>query len=707
MEGSSESGWEGSDSPRGLNSSALVDRNPRFQTSSIRSSGDVSHDTGFVPGRKGRGRIESPHVNRLKAQGGVTEDRLAVDLGDRRIDCSDVSLRQWLDNPERAVDALECLHIFSQIVEIVNLAHSQGIVVHNARPSCFVISSSKRIAFIESASCSDSGSDSSEEDGLNSQTIELKDSSSVLPHELDKLGRQSSQLEKICTKASVKVSESCCLQSSSGHVVQTSKKRQEEEKKHTFPMKQILLLETNWYNSPEEIAGAPSSCASDIYRLGVLLFELFCTFSSPEEKSATMHSLKHRVLPPQLLLKWPKEASFCLWLLHPEPRSRPKMGELLESEFLTAPRDEFEEREAAIELREKIEEQELLLEFLLLIQQRKQEAKHNLHEIVSFLASDIEEVSKMQKTLRVKGGSNQEPVKDLDSGKINITENDDAGSSGSRKRYRPGLSIRTTVELDDNPDESQKSEKHVEDKGGTLAKNSRLMNNFRKLEAAYFMTRRRVIKTTGKPLSRHSQVSTDCRTSVVAPERISVSNLSSKEGCNEDRQSGSISSFLEGLCKYLSYSKLKVKADLKQGDLLNSSNLVCALSFDRDGEFFATAGVNKKIKVFEYNSIVNEDRDIRYPVVEMASRSKLSSICWNGYIKSQIASSNFEGVVQVWDVTRNQLFMEMREHERRVWSVDFSVADPTMLASGSDDGSVKLWNINQAILIFALGGCQL
>lgn len=44
----------------------------------------------------------------------------------------------------------------------------------------------------------------------------------------------------------------------------------------------------------------------------------------------------------------------------------------------------------------------------------------------------------------------------------------------------------------------------------------------------------------------------------------------------------------------------------------------------------------------------------------------------------------------------------MREHERRVWSVDYSVADPTMLASGSDDGSVKLWNINQAILFLHL-----
>lgn len=56
----------------------------------------------------------------------------------------------------------------------------------------------------------------------------------------------------------------------------------------------------------------------------------------------------------------------------------------------------------------------------------------------------------------------------------------------------------------------------------------------------------------------------------------------------------------------------------------------------------------------------------------------------------------------MWDVTRSQVLMEMKEHEKRVWSIDFSSADPTMLASGSDDGCVKLWSINQAILFLHL-----
>ncbi|KAM0003789.1 putative WD-repeat protein SPA1/2/3/4 [Helianthus debilis subsp. tardiflorus] len=61
-----------------------------------------------------------------------------------------------------------------QIVEIINLAHSQGIVVHNIRPSCFVMSSLNRVSFIESAYCLDSYSDSeSNDDVLTTQKTGL------------------------------------------------------------------------------------------------------------------------------------------------------------------------------------------------------------------------------------------------------------------------------------------------------------------------------------------------------------------------------------------------------------------------------------------------------------------------------------------------------------------------------------------------------
>ena len=40
-----------------------------------------------------------------------------------------------------------------------------------------------------------------------------------------------------------------------------------------------------------------------------------------------------------------------------------------------------------------------------------------------------------------------------------------------------------------------------------------------------------------------------------------------------------------------------MKAELKYGDLMGEGDMVCAAAFDRDDEYFATAGVSKHIKV--------------------------------------------------------------------------------------------------------------
>ncbi|KAJ6823999.1 putative protein SPA1-RELATED 4 [Iris pallida] len=574
--------------------------------------------------------------------------------------CGCMSLREWVDRPGREVDRLECLHVFRQVVDSFAVAQAQGAAVANARPSCFVVSSCSRVSFIESACCS-SDSDADAEADEDKESSDQND------------GGDGSN-----TKA--------------------------------FPMKQILALEYEWYASPEEGAGGAATVASDIYRLGVLLFEIFCTFESPEEKVRSMSSLRHRVLPPVLLLQWPKEASFCLWLLHPQPEARPTMSEVLQSEFLNETKNILEEREAAIKLKEKIEEQELLLDFLLLLQEKKEETADKLHDTICFLSADIREVLNQQSNMKIKvssSGWDKDTVVDkVSKPPLFPTVDEDSSCSGSRKRSRTGVQS-NEEKHSEVLSEGRMSEISPELHESLLLKSSRLMKNFKSMEVAYFSTRRRQMKQEDKPMDGYYPVTPATSTGRGSGDRTegsSVDCLTSKEGHSIGRNHEWINPFLEGLCKYLSFSQLKVRADLKQGDLLSSSNLVCSLDFDRDKELFATGGVNRKIKIFECDMVLNEDHDIHYPVVEMATRSRISCICWNSYIKSQLASSDFEGVVQVWDVTRGQVFLQMREHERRVWSVDFSPVDPTSLASGSDDGSVKLWNINQAILLLHLAG---
>ncbi|KAG5551681.1 hypothetical protein RHGRI_009933 [Rhododendron griersonianum] len=156
-----------------------------------------------------------------------------------------------------------------------------------------------------------------------------------------------------------------------------------------------------------------------------------------------------------------------------------------------------------------------------------------------------------------------------------------------------------------------------------------------------------------------------------------------------------LTEFQSVLSTFTRYSRLRVIAELRHGDLFHSANIVSSIEFDRDDELFATAGVSRRIKVFDFSSVVNEPADVHCPVVEMSTRSKLSCLSWNKFTKNHIASSDYEGIVTVWDVTTRQSVMEYEEHDKRAWSVDFSRTEPSMLVSGSDDCKVKIWCTNQ------------
>eukprot|EP00741_Cyanophora_paradoxa_P017405 tig00020964_g16814.t1 len=161
----------------------------------------------------------------------------------------------------------------------------------------------------------------------------------------------------------------------------------------------------------------------------------------------------------------------------------------------------------------------------------------------------------------------------------------------------------------------------------------------------------------------------------------------------------SLRSFASDLASFTKYHRLELVRTIESADLFHSSNIVSSVEFDRDHELFATAGVTKKIRVYDLAAACRPDEGGPagrvFPVQEIATRTKLSCLSWNAYVKRHLLSSDYDGVVALWDVQTGQQLGVFDEHEKRVWSVDFCRPDPLRWASGSDDGKVKVWSCNE------------
>ena len=88
---------------------------------------------------------------------------------------------------------------------------------------------------------------------------------------------------------------------------------------------------------------------------------------------------------------------------------------------------------------------------------------------------------------------------------------------------------------------------------------------------------------------------------------------------------------------------------------------------------------------------------LHVPIWQATTRSKLSSVSWNSYIRPHLITSDYDGLIQLWDASAGPSaeIAQFEEHSRRVWSIDFSRADPMRFVSGSDDATIRLWTVNQ------------
>ena len=85
------------------------------------------------------------------------------------------------------------------------------------------------------------------------------------------------------------------------------------------------------------------------------------------------------------------------------------------------------------------------------------------------------------------------------------------------------------------------------------------------------------------------------------------------------------------------------------------------------------------VQVYATEDVVDTSSAIHCPRLEMASRSKLSCVCWNSYIKHLLLAADYDGCLSLWDAQSNVCTGNFDDHGKRVWSADFS----TVSAQGS------------------------
>lgn len=92
------------------------------------------------------------------------------------------------------------------------------------------------------------------------------------------------------------------------------------------------------------------------------------------------------------------------------------------------------------------------------------------------------------------------------------------------------------------------------------------------------------------------------------------------------------------------------------------------------------------------------------PAAELMARSKISSLSWDPGAEHRVAASDYDGAMSLWDVESMALVHEFEAHVRRVWAVHYCAATQGLLATGSDDGLVKLWSTSLATMVGQVRG---
>lgn len=304
----------------------------------------------------------------------------------------------------------------------------------------------------------------------------------------------------------------------------------------------------------------------------------------------------------------------------------------------------------------------LLHEFLKHLLRRKEEQRNQLMKEVALIKRDIDDVERILKDIQSKCPKAED---------LNVPNEDDSPQVSAIKKEMIDLldTIESSTTVESPADDEKDQDTQFSPVSVLASRKKRMHAHFDDFVKCYFDSQAKDLHFGREKVARQTDAG--------------------------QAASSGLNVFRENLIKFSRYSSLRQLATLNySSDIFNSSTIVSSIEFDKDSDFFAIAGVTKRIKVFDYGAVIRDAVDIHYPCVEMFSSSKISCVSWNSYHKGLLASSDYEGTVTVWDAGTGQRTKAFQEHEKRCWSVDFNAVDTRLIASGSDDARVKLWSLN-------------
>ena len=127
------------------------------------------------------------------------------------------------------------------------------------------------------------------------------------------------------------------------------------------------------------------------------------------------------------------------------------------------------------------------------------------------------------------------------------------------------------------------------------------------------------------------------------------------------------------------------------GRLFNG-DFVSSIDFSNNNELFAVGG--QQVKLYNYRSVVECPGATHHPLQHINYSSKIASISFNPFLHNQLVSCCYSGAVTLTDICKGVYIQEWMEHQKKCWSVHYNQIDHKLMASGSDDFTIKLWASN-------------